>query len=69
MSEGYFMGQILFGALGTGAFIYGKNMGRSKPLLLGLVLATYGFLVSDTTVLWAVGGVLTLMLIMGKDRS
>ncbi len=67
MSESYFMGQIVFGALGTGAFIYGKNVGRGKPLLIGLALATFGFLVTDTTWLWVIGGALTLMLMMGKE--
>jgi hypothetical protein len=69
MSESYFMGQILFGAIGSGAVIYGKNLGRTKPLLLGLLLAGFGFFITDTTVLWVVGGVLTAALVYFKEPS
>ena len=61
-------GSILIRQRGT-RYKAGKNVGRAKPLLLGLVMASYGFLVSDTTLLWSIGGVLTLMLMMGKEQS
>ena len=67
MTEANFMGQILFGAIGMGAFLYGKNLARFKILLIGIALMAYPWFVSETWLLWTIGGALTFALFLGKE--
>ncbi|MEO8305456.1 MAG: hypothetical protein ABI724_15165 [Betaproteobacteria bacterium] len=60
-------GSLMFGALGMGAFIYGKKMALWKPMVIGLVLMAYPYAVSQTWVLYAVGCALSVALFVFRD--
>lgn len=49
---------VLFGSLGLGYFIYGKKQGRLVPLLSGLALMLYPYVMPNTIALVLVGIVL-----------
>ncbi|MET1162172.1 MAG: hypothetical protein ABWY48_06485 [Pseudoxanthomonas sp.] len=46
---------LLFGSVGLGYFIYGKNQKALVPALCGLVLMVFPYFVSSTLLLVAVG--------------
>jgi len=56
------LGQVLFGAIGMGAFIYGKKQGAFLIMLLGMILTIYPYFVPETWELYTIGGVLTACL-------
>ena len=56
------LGQVLFGAIGMGAFIYGKKQGIFMAMLLGVILMAYPYFVPDTALLYLIGGILTACL-------
>ena len=60
-------GQILFGAIGLGAFIYGKKQSSFKAMLLGVVISAFPYVVSETWMLYAIGSALTALLFVWKD--
>ena len=45
------MASIVFGAVGTGMFIYGKNAGRMIPLGVGVALMVVPYFISNLLVL------------------
>jgi len=49
------LGSLLFGAIGLGAFMYGKKMVRYKPMVIGIALMAYPYFVPQTWLLYAVG--------------
>ena len=53
-------GAIVFGAIGMGFFVYGKRQSLVKPMVLGIALMGFPYLVSDTVPLFIVGTALTL---------
>jgi hypothetical protein len=55
-------GQILFGAIGLAAFIYGKKQSSFKAMLLGVAIMAYPYFVAKTWLLYTIGGVLTVLL-------
>jgi hypothetical protein len=57
-------GSLLFGAIGLAAFIYGKRMVLYKPMVFGIVLMAYPYLVAQTWLLCAVGCALCLGLFL-----
>ena len=61
------LGQILFGAIGLGAFIYGKKQRAFKATLLGIALMAYPYFVPETWMLYAIGTSLTLCLFLFRD--
>jgi hypothetical protein len=67
MSPAYLFGTILFSAIGMGAFVYGKKSGQWKPVLLGVVLMIYPYIVPETWALYAVGAALTAALFVFRD--
>lgn len=58
---------LLFGAIGMGAFGYGKATEKLRPLLIGLALMLYPYLYSDTWYLWGAGALLTTALVMWRE--
>jgi hypothetical protein len=56
------LGQILFGAIGLAAFIYGKKQSSFKAMLLGVAIMAYPYFVAETWLLYTIGGVLTAFL-------
>lgn len=60
-------GQILFGAIGLAAFIYGKKQSSFKAMLLGVAISVYPYCVAETWMLYAIGAGLTTLLFVWKD--
>lgn len=50
---------ILFSSVGLGYFLYGKKQQRMLPLLCGLALMVYPYLVSNTLALVGLGVLLS----------
>lgn len=50
---------VIFGAIGLGAFIYGKKQSDFKVLGLGIALMVFPYFIPNTIALYAVGAVLT----------
>jgi len=46
---------LLFGSVGLSFFVYGKRQQAVVPLLCGLALMTFPYLVSNTALLVAIG--------------
>lgn len=60
-------GSILFGAIGTAALAYGKKAGSVGPLLGGAGLLAFPWFVSSTWALYAVGALLTGLVVRYRD--
>lgn len=63
----YLFAQILFGAIGLAAFVYGKKQASFKAMLLGVAITAYPCFVQETWLLYAIGGVLTALLFIWRD--
>lgn len=50
---------VLFGSIGLGYFIYGKRQRAPVPLLSGVALMAFPYFISNSTLLVAIGIVLT----------
>jgi hypothetical protein len=61
------LGSILFGAVGLGAFIYGKRMVLYKPMVIGVALMAYPYFVPETWLIYTIGCVLCLGLYFYRD--
>lgn len=48
-------GSLQFGAIGFGAFIYGKRVVLYKPMVIGVVLMAYPYLLPQTWLIYTVG--------------
>lgn len=49
---------LLAGAIGVGYFVYGKREGRFAPMLSGIALCIYPYLVASTLWLCVIGAAL-----------
>ena len=49
---------MMFGSFGTGYFIYGKRQSKALPLLVGVTLCIFPYMVSNIYVMVAIGVVL-----------
>lgn len=49
------MWSLLFGAFGTGYFIYGKRQGRPVPLVVGILLIVYTFAITNVYLVVLIG--------------
>jgi len=58
---------VLFGAIGLGAFIYGKKSYRWQPLGLGVALMVYPYFISQTWLLYAIGCALCAGLFLFRE--
>ena len=63
----YLFGQVLFGAIGLAAFIYGRKRPSFKAMLLGVAIMTYSYFVPETWMLYTIGVVLTACLFVFRD--
>jgi hypothetical protein len=55
-SPAYIVGAILFSIFGIAAYRYGKKAGLAIPKWIGIALMLYPYVVSDTWLLYLVGG-------------
>ena len=60
-------GLILFGLVGTVAFMYGKRMQQWKPMVIGGALAVFPYFVSQTWLIYVVGSALCVALYFFRD--
>ncbi len=52
---------LLFGSVGLGYFVYGKKQSRFVPLVCGILLMVFPYLVSNVLVMVLVGLVLVAL--------
>lgn len=64
MSSASIFAWIIFGSIGTAAFIYGWKQKSLKPLVIGVLLTIYPSFTSNTLALYAVGVILALALFL-----
>ncbi|MGO9445462.1 MAG: hypothetical protein ACLPXB_11880 [Thiobacillaceae bacterium] len=55
-SPAYLFGMIVFGLIGFAAYRYGKSTARQKVKWIGIGLMLYPYAVSETWLLYVVGG-------------
>ena len=60
-------GSVLFGAIGLGAFLYGKKMVLFKPMVIGLILMAYPYFVPQIWLIYTIGCALCLALYVFRD--
>ena len=60
-------GSLLFGAIGLGAFTYGKKMVLYKPMIIGMLLMAYPYFVPETWLMYTIGCGLCLGLYVFRD--
>ncbi len=61
------LGSLLFGAIGFGAFMYGKKMVLYKPMIIGIALMAYPYFVPQTWLLYTVGCALCVGLYVFRE--
>lgn len=61
-SPAYLFGLIFFGIAGYAAYRYGKKAALAKPKWIGITMMLYPYAISETWLLYAVGGGLCVML-------
>ena len=67
MTAADLVADLLFGAIGFVAFVFGRKQGRWKTMALGIVLMAYPYFISDTILNYVIGIVLTICLFMFTD--
>ena len=60
-------GSILFGVIGSAALAYGKKAGSVGPLVGGAGLLVFPYFVTSTWMLYAVGTVLTGLVVRYRE--
>lgn len=58
---------ILFGAIGTAAFVHGKRQGLWIPMVLGIALMGFPYVVTETLPVFLVGTGLTVAAYMFRE--
>lgn len=61
------LGSLLFGAIGFIAFVYGRKMALWKPMVLGVILMAYPYLVPQPWLIYVVGGALCFGLYVFRE--
>ena len=61
------LAMVVFGAVGTGYFVYGKKQGKLSALLAGIALCIFPYFVSDFFVQLAIGTVLLAVPFLFRD--
>ncbi len=61
-SPAYLFGLILFGITGYAAYRYGRKTALAKPKWIGIALMLYPYAISETWLLYFVGGSLCVAL-------
>lgn len=61
------LADLIFGAIGMAAFIYGKKQGRLKTTLISVAIMAYPYFVSGTLLICGIGILLTAALFIFTD--
>jgi hypothetical protein len=67
LSMGYLFGSLLFGSIGMAALMYGKKAGLLSPMLFGVGLMAFPYLVTSTWLLYGVGAAGTGLMYRFRD--
>lgn len=60
-SPGQLFWGMLFGAIGSGYFIYGKKQQRMVPLVIGILLCVFPYFIANIYLMLFVGFILTVI--------
>ena len=66
-TPGSLFGAIVFGAIGMGAFVFGKRRGLAKPMLIGVALMVYPYFISDGWLVFLIGAALCYLLYLFRE--
>jgi hypothetical protein len=66
-SPAYIAGALLFGIIGYAAYRYGKKAALNIPKWIGIALMLYPYAISETWLLYAVGGGLCIGLYLFRE--
>lgn len=61
------LASMIFGAIGLGAWIYGKKSALWKPMAIGVVLMVYPYFIAETWQMVLIGAALTAALFIFRD--
>jgi hypothetical protein len=61
------LGSLLFGAIGVGAFMYGRKMLPWKPMVFDVVLMAHPYFVPQTWLIYTIGCARWLGLFVFRD--
>ncbi len=67
LSPGSLFGGLLFGLIGTAAFMYAKKEGDVRAGVIGVLLGIYPWFVSSLWLLYGIGILLVAGLFVGRD--
>ncbi len=59
-------GGLIFGCIGSGAWMYGKRRSSAPHMILGAILIGYAYFTDNLLVLYGLGTILTAMLFVFK---
>ena len=59
-------GSLFFGAIGLGAYRYGRKMAHYKPMVIGVLLMAFPYFVPHTWLIYAIGCALCLGLYFSR---
>ena len=62
MNTSSMVASIIFSSIGLAAFVYGKKVSSFKALVIGIVLMSYTFFVTNNFLVYGIGVVLTAAL-------
>ena len=62
-----FMGALIFGAVGLVAFVYGKKRRSWKPMVIGVALRGFPYVITGTLWIFVTGTGLCLLLYFWRD--
>jgi drug/metabolite transporter (DMT)-like permease len=57
---------LFFGAIGLGAFVYGRKMAQYKPMVIGVLMMVFPYFVPQTWLIYAIGCALCLGLYFSR---
>ena len=60
-------GALLFGAIGMGAFVFGKRRGLAMPMIIGVALMAYPYFISNGTLVFIIGAALCYLLYLFRE--
>jgi hypothetical protein len=61
------LAMVVFGAVGTGYFVYGKKQGNPWALVAGIGLCAFPYFISDFYIQLAVGTVLMALPFLARE--
>ena len=60
-------GSLFFSVIGMAAFVYGRKSALWKPVVIGMLLMAYPYLVSESWLFFAIGAALCVSLYIFRE--